>query len=383
MMHIAFITPEYPHSKVNRVAGIGTSIRNLIQGMRDHCKDPMQFSLFIYGQQEDLYFEENGICFHLIKKRSYRFGGFFWYRKHINRYVNKVVKKDNIQCIEAPDWTGITAFMSFKIPLLIRLHGTDTYFCDLEGRAVKRKNYFFERNALKRTNTIVSVSAFTASRTKALFGLKKPIDVIHNSIDLNNFTPLRDIKTAHSILYFGSIIRKKGVLALAKAFNHVTEQDKSTTLILLGQDVIDNKTGKSTLSLFRNLLTPEAKKRITHISHVPYAKVKKHIQQAAVVCLPSYAEAFPMTWLEAMAMEKAMVTSDIGWAKEVMIHEKTGLMVNPDEESVLAEALMTLLKEREQATHYGKAARKKLLTNFAPGHIARQNHNVYQKLIDS
>ena len=41
--------------------------------------------------------------------------------------------------IEAPDWTGITAFMRLKAPLVIRFHGSDTYFCHLEKTASKNK----------------------------------------------------------------------------------------------------------------------------------------------------------------------------------------------------------------------------------------------------
>ncbi len=32
-MHIAFLTPEYPHSKVKHVAGLGTSIKNLVTAL--------------------------------------------------------------------------------------------------------------------------------------------------------------------------------------------------------------------------------------------------------------------------------------------------------------------------------------------------------------
>ena len=382
-MHIAFLTPEYPHPRIPRAAGIGTSIKNLCVGLQQYTSEEIKVTLFIHSQNEDAYFEEGNICFHLIKKQKYRYGGFYLYRKYINRYINKVIRKEGVQCIEAPDWTGVTAFMKFKIPIVIRLHGTDTYFCDLEGRTLKKKNFMLERNALNRADAITSVSHFTAQKTKQLFGLNQDIEVIYNGIDLDQFKPDDKVNTSNTILYFGSVIRKKGVLSLVHAFNKVVEDRPETQLILLGKDVVDAREGKSTITLIQEILSVKAQKNMVHLTQVPYEEVKRHIQEAGVVCLPSYAEAFPMTWLEAMAMEKALVTSNIGWANELMIHEETGLMVDPDDHSALAQAIRTLLTNPKRATSYGLAARKQLMTNFATATIMAQNYQFYQKTINS
>jgi len=381
-MHIAFLTPEYPHDRVARAAGIGTSIKNLCTGLQQYTSENIKITLFIHSQNEDAFFEEGHIRFHLIKKKKYRYGGFYLYRKYLNRYINKVIKKEGIQCIEAPDWTGVTAFMRFKIPLVIRLHGTDTYFCDLEGRTLKKKNFMLERNALNGADVIVSVSSFTAKKTKQLFGLKQEIGVIYNGIDLNQFKPQGKQHVSNTILYFGSVIRKKGVLSLARAFNKVVEDFSNAQLVLLGKDVTDAIEGESTIGLIKKILSEKARKNLLHITHVPYEEVKTHIQKAGVVCLPSYAEAFPMTWLEAMAMEKALVTSNIGWANEMMIHEETGLMIDPDDCDGLAQTIIALLEDPKQATLYGQAARKQLMTNFATETIMEQNYQFYQKTIN-
>jgi len=382
-MHIAFLTSEYPHPKVLRAAGIGTSIKNLCLGLQKYIQEEIKITLFIHSQNENAYFEEDNICFHLIKKRTYRYGGFYLYRKFLNRYINKVVASEGIQCIEAPDWTGVTAFMKFKIPIVIRLHGTDTYFCDLEGRTLKKKNFLLEKNALKKADVIVSVSDFTAKQTKMLFGLKEDITVIYNSIDLTRFEPDHRSDVSNTILYFGSVIRKKGVLSLVHAFNTIIEHFPEVQLILLGKDVIDAIEGKSTIALIREILTERAQKRLLHVTQVPYAAVKQYIQEAGVVCLPSYAEAFPMTWLEAMAMEKPLVTSNIGWANELMISGETGLTVDPDNYAALAQAVIKLLGDSKQAASYGIKARKRLMTNFATEAIIAQNYQFYQKTINS
>ena len=173
------------------------------------------------------------------------------------------------------------------------------------------------------------------------------------------------------------------MLSLAHAFNTIVEHFPEVQLILLGKDVVDAIEGKSTIALIREILTVSAQKKLLHITQVPYAAVKQYIQKAGVVCLPSYAEAFPMTWLEAMAMEKPLVTSNIGWANELMISGETGLTVDPDDYGALARAVIKLLRDPKQAASYGIRARKQLMTNFATEAIITQNYQFYLKIINS
>jgi hypothetical protein len=89
--------------------------------------------------------EENGIKIHLIAQRSYRLATWYQYRKFLQQYLNRVIAADKIDLIEAPDWTGITAFMKINAPLVVRFHGSDAYFCHLEHRKQKMKNFVFEK----------------------------------------------------------------------------------------------------------------------------------------------------------------------------------------------------------------------------------------------
>ena len=63
-MHIAFLTPEYPHPKTGHSGGIGTSIKNLASGLlAQDCK----VRVLVYGQKEDAVFVDGGICVQQIK----------------------------------------------------------------------------------------------------------------------------------------------------------------------------------------------------------------------------------------------------------------------------------------------------------------------------
>ena len=176
-MKIGFITSEYPHPKVNYAAGIGTSIKNLAVAL---VKKGVQVTVFVYHQKEDYIVVDEGVTIHLIAKKRYRLFTWYHYRKQLNYYINNVVKNEGIHILEAPDWTGITAFMKFKVPLVIRFHGSDAYFCKLEGRKQKFKNFVFEKLALKSASAYIAPTTYAGDQTQKIFGLdKKKIKTIH------------------------------------------------------------------------------------------------------------------------------------------------------------------------------------------------------------
>ncbi|MGY5850409.1 glycosyltransferase family 4 protein [Salegentibacter sp. F14] len=378
-MHLTFLTPEYPHSQSSPSGGLGTSIKSLAEQL---VKKDMRITVFVYGQKKDEVFEEEGIQFHFIKQLNYDFFGWYRYRKYLEFYLNKLILEEQIDALEAPDWTGITAFIKLKCPLVIRLHGSDSYFCQLEGRPQKKKNFWFEKLALKGADHLLSVSEFTADKTREIFSFKKKIKVIPNSVDVQAFKSTEEAPIPDTILYFGTIIRKKGVLELAEIFNLVNKQNPNARLIMAGYDVIDIQTKKSTRRLFEEILTEEAKENLLWTGKLPYEEIRSRISRAAVIVLPSFAEALPMTWLEAMAMEKGLVTSDIGWAKEVMVDGKTGYTVNPKDHDSFAAKVIELLKNRKLAEKMGKAARKRVVERFSTEVIVEENIRFYESVIN-
>jgi glycosyltransferase involved in cell wall biosynthesis len=168
---------------------------------------------------------------------------------------------------------------------------------------------------------------------------------------------------------------------LAEIFNKVVEQVPNVQLQLVGKDVMDVFEHASTYQLFEKRLTAEAKKQVVHIPQVPYAEVKVFLQKATVVVLPSFAEAFPMTWLEAMAMGKALVTSNIGWASEVMIDGTTGYTEHPTNHKAYANKIVTLLTNKNVNCTFGKQAKAHIETNFSHDKICVQNLHFYKSLL--
>jgi glycosyltransferase involved in cell wall biosynthesis len=380
-MKIAFLTPEYPHPKTGNSGGIGTSIKNLTIGLKGQG---YSVRVLVYGQKEEGVFEDNGIIIQQIK--NVKFKGLSWFltRKKLEHIINQLYTDKEIDLVEAPDWTGITSFIQpEKCPIVIRLNGSDSYFCHLDNRPVKAINKFHERRALQKADALISVSQFTADLTNKVFGLHKKITIIPNSIDVNLFDSNDNSRdNDKTILYFGSLIRKKGLLELPFIFNEVVRKDPEAKLILVGKDVADIISGNtSTWAMMQSLFTIEALENVDYLGSVAYQEIQNQIQRATVCVFPSFAEALPVSWLEAMAMQKAVVATNIGWATEIIEDGKEGFLVNPKEHQEYANRIVQLLDNAELQNQLGIAARKKTEQKFSMEVVAKQSLSFYLDII--
>lgn len=379
-MRIAFLTSEFPHPKTGSSGGIGTSILNLSRGL---TAAGHEVSILVYGQNKDEFFIENDIFFYRIKNIKLKGFSRFFTQMKIEKLINKIVKENNIEILEAPDWTGITSNIKPKCPIVIRLNGTDTYFCHLDNRPVKFWNKFHEKKALQNADTLLSVSQYTADVTKELFSLERDFTIIPNSIDIDNFSVDDTIEVQeNTILYFGTLIRKKGLLELPLIFNEIYKKNNQAKLILVGRDSADIISGNSsTWAIMKALFDAEAIQNIDYIGSVPYDEIKKHISAATVCVFPTFAEALPVSWIEAMAMEKAIVASNIGWATEVIDDCVNGFLVDPKNHILFAQKIGVLLDNENLRWQFGTKAREKVIQNFSIEQVAQKSIDFYKSIL--
>ena len=381
-MKIAFLTSEYPHPKANFAAGIGTSIMNLSTEL---VNQGHQVSVILYGQNNDEAFLDNGIEFYKIKNIKFKGLSRYLTQKKIQGLINNLVSNGKVEIIEAADWTGITSNIKLNCPIVVKLHGTDTYFCHLDNRPVKFINKLREKRALKRADARLSVSYFVADVTKKIFSLSNNFEVIPNGINLEKFSSDNSglKKEQNYILYFGTLIRKKGLLELPSIFNEVYKVNKEIKLILVGRDASDILTkNTSTWEIMKSQFDKEALKNVEYIGSVSYQEINEYIQNAMVCVFPSFAEALPVSWIEAMALRKAIVASNIGWAKEVIDDDLNGFLVNPKDHKMFAIKILELLNDSKKREDFGERARKKVERTFSIDIVARQNVDYYRKVLE-
>jgi glycosyltransferase involved in cell wall biosynthesis len=86
---------------------------------------------------------------------------------------------------------------------------------------------------------------------------------------------------------------------------------------------------------------------------------------ASVVCLTSEAEALPMSVLEAMALERPVVATDVGGTGEAVLDGETGFLVAPGDSAAVAGALTALAEDPDRARAMGAAGRRRQRERFS------------------
>ncbi len=85
--------------------------------------------------------------------------------------------------------------------------------------------------------------------------------------------------------------------------------------------------------------------------------VPQRLAEADIFTLPSESEAFPNAVLEAMAAGLPIVASAVGGIREVVHHERTGLLVPPRDPHALADAICRLIADPPQAQALASSGR--------------------------
>ncbi|MBW1803013.1 MAG: glycosyltransferase family 4 protein [Deltaproteobacteria bacterium] len=166
----------------------------------------------------------------------------------------------------------------------------------------------------------------------------------------------------------GRLVREKGHLDLIDAHKKVQETFPGAQLVIAGEGPMKEKLLKrvNALKLARSVIFQGFVKDIRPL-----------MASIDVFAFPSLSEGFPMITLEAMAMAKPIVASNLPGISEQIDHGKTGILVPPGDSHAIAGAVVELLVNRELAKKLGLHARKKAEKAFSVKRMITKTEEVY------
>lgn len=100
-----------------------------------------------------------------------------------------------------------------------------------------------------------------------------------------------------------------------------------------------------------------------------------------VVLTSTLPEGFGLVLIEAMAMGKPVVATEVGGVTDI-VTEDVGCLVPPSDDQAVALALLDLLSDEEMAKSRGEAGRRRVLKDFTSRRVASRMEQVYQSLLD-
>jgi glycosyltransferase involved in cell wall biosynthesis len=161
------------------------------------------------------------------------------------------------------------------------------------------------------------------------------------------------------ILFLSVLLPRKGYDVLLRAMPLVRARIPHVRLILAGDDPRG--------------LRPHAEQRarelgivdsIEFAGSIPTAGAPAIYRRARVFCQPSLGEPFGLTILEAMASGRPVVATNAGGVPGFVQDGVNGLLVPPGDATMLADALVTMLENRDLATRTGAANRDAAVRRF-------------------
>lgn len=183
------------------------------------------------------------------------------------------------------------------------------------------------------------------------------------------YQPLSNIRLPLKFLFIGRLLKEKGIHEFVQAAKLVKEKYPETEFTVLGAIDYANLGALSEVELHQLIQT----NIIHYLGHVN--NVSEWIAQNHIFVLPSYREGVPRSTQEAMAIGRAIITTDVPGCRETVIDGVNGFLVpkwNPD---ALAEKMIYFIEHPEQISLMGAASYQMAREKF-------DAHKVNEKLIN-
>lgn len=106
------------------------------------------------------------------------------------------------------------------------------------------------------------------------------------------------------------------------------------------------------------------------------------ISQSNIVCLPTaYGEGVPRVLIEAAAIGRPIVTTNVNGCRDIVLNNQSGFLVPPNNSKELAAALEKLLLNKEMRLKFGKQGRKLVEKKFCQKIVIKRTLDIYNKLL--
>ena len=210
---------------------------------------------------------------------------------------------------------------------------------------------------------------------------------IHNGVDLDEF---RAGESHASVLdpcgcrpgdivigCFGRVEPMKGQACLVEAVGKVRARHRNVRLLLCGE-FTDESYREHCEGISRRYGIADRVRFLGHRSDV--AEV---LSASDIAVLPSLSgEAFPRAVIEAMAMGRPVVATDVGGTREAIREGVTGFVVPPGDPEALADGIGRLMGDAAMRVAMGQAAKRRAEELFSVGKNVRATEMLYREMMN-
>ena len=237
--------------------------------------------------------------------------------------------------------------------------------------------YYFALNAKRCRVIFQNLDDLSLLVRQGLASPEKSILIRSSGVDSKRFKlSLSELSVKEpTVLLASRIVGDKGVYEYVEAAKHLKAQGYAVKFKLAGAIYPGNPTAISE----ETLLSWESDGLIEWLGHVD--NIEEVITKTDIVVLPSHGgEGVPKILLEAAAMGKPLVATDVPGCRDVIEPGINGFLVPPKEFEPLAAAIETLLEDGELRQKMGRIGREKVIQDFNVKDVVNQTVDVYLQM---
>ncbi|NMC99442.1 MAG: glycosyltransferase family 4 protein [Bacteroidales bacterium] len=245
----------------------------------------------------------------------------------------------------------------FKGPLFIQIVKKIT-----KKFIIKQCNYIF-CNSLNTMRLLLKFGV-QSERIKILHPGINTEFLQENSVFISNkFSFIKD--NDFIFLTLGRVIERKGIETVIRALKIVISKHQNTKYIIAGP--VDEQYKKYLLTIAREL---NIDSYITFTGMVSDAEKKYLLSRQNCFIMPSKelpdgdVEGFGIVFLEAALFSKPVIAGNSGGIPDAVVHNKTGILVNPYSIDDVANAMIRLLNNNDLCLSFGKAGKERAINRF-------------------
>jgi len=254
-----------------------------------------------------------------------------------------------------------------RLPFVTTLHGTDITLVGAEP------SYFdITRFSIERSTAATTVSGYLKQRTQEVFGVGNSIDVIHNFVNCDRYTPARRNSPGNRLVHisnFRPVKRPQDCIRILAAVRKHTGAE----LWMAG----DGPERGAVERLAHELDVAKSVRFLGKQDHI-----ERLLAQADVLLLPSEHEAFGLAALEAMACGVPPVATRVGGVHELITHEEDGYLEPMGDVEAQAARVLGLLTDSALRARMAEAARMTALSRFSAESIIPRYEELYERVVN-
>jgi len=396
-MKICYISNEYPPE--TGYGGIGTYTKNIAEGIASlgHEVHVICRSL----SNEKIIQKLGKITVHRTLQGNYPLPqGKLWYlfrRFCYSNFSHSLVRlawakqawhafneiQEHFDIIEFPE-CGAEGyyFKNYKnAKKVVRLHTPWGLVVNLDNLKEKYSDTFLisllEKLSAKSADGVTSPSNSLSLFIKRKWRIKDII-VFPNPIPVSEYS----ITSGNDCIYTGRIERRKGIHILLSAYSILCKEMELPLLRIIGRPYGVLKDGMEYGTYIEKMIKDlKLGNKVIWIKGTDHSSIKKYLAMSKIAIFPSLWDNLPYSCIEAMASGCAVVASKCGGFTEIIKHNETGMLFEPQNVLQLSQILRMLFKDNGLAKRLGEKSRLEVIEKFDTPVISKIAESFYLNLL--